>query len=282
MSQKPLVKPSPPKFSSIYPVLWSFASERHCIYMRRVAGNPWPWTTNPVFLNYKFTNSYRATDRVSQYLIRLLYSDPSASGDTILLRTLLFKMFNRIETWQEIVSRLGLPIADNFSYSMCERILDDMRSAGRRIYSGAYIMPSGGRRFARKHQMHLQLIRQMLNDGLASKLSKSKSLSEAYELLLAYPTLGPFLAFQYVIDLNYSTLMSHNWSDRRASPSAPDRTGPWRLSNRCASIASRWATKASEARYNCIAPMVSKSTPSNSPKALRSRSQACVARSEAG
>ena len=53
-------------------------------------------------------------------------------------------------------------------------------------------------------------------------------------------------------------------------------------SNKCASIASRCATKASDARYNCIAPMVSKSTPSNSPKALRSRSQAWVARSEAG
>ncbi len=40
--------------------------------------------------------------------------------------------------------------------------------------------------------------------------------------------------------------------------------------------------RASEARQGCMAPMVSKSTPSSSPAALRSRSQRIVARSEAG
>ena len=35
-------------------------------------------------------------------------------------------------------------------------------------------------------------------------------MAEAYKLVLSYPTLGPFLAFQYVIDLNYSTLMNHS------------------------------------------------------------------------
>ena len=203
------VKLCPPTPSSIFPVLWSFAFERHRIYMRRVSGKPSPWTTDPVLLRYKFTNAYRAADRVSQYLIRLLYSNPNASADTILLRTLLFKVFNRIETWQEVVRRLELPVAREFSYSKWESALDDMRSEGRPLYSGAYIMPSGGRRSIRKHQMHVKLIQQMINDGLADKLSRTKSLSEAYKLLVSYPTIGPFLAFQYVIDLNYSTLLNH-------------------------------------------------------------------------
>jgi len=47
-------------------------------------------------------------------------------------------------------------------------------------------------------------------------------------------------------------------------------------------MASRCAISASEARYSRIGPIVSKSTPSNSPKALRSRSQRRVARSEVG
>ena len=40
-----------------------------------------------------------------------------------------------------------------------------------------------------------------------------KSLAEAYDLLLAYPTLGPFLAFQYAVDFNYTTLMNHSERD---------------------------------------------------------------------
>ena len=64
-----------------------------------------------------------------------------------------------------------------------------------------------------KHRMHLQLIRDMVADRLPAKLGRTRSLQDAYTLLLAWPTLGPFLAFQYAIDLNYTTLMSHTESD---------------------------------------------------------------------
>ena len=38
-------------------------------------------------------------------------------------------------------------------------------------------------------------------------------MAEAYGLLLAYPTLGPFLAVQYARALNYTTLMNHSERD---------------------------------------------------------------------
>ena len=36
------------------------------------------------------------------------------------------------------------------------------------------------------------------------KIAKAKSLKELYEILLSYPTLGSFLAFQFAIDIDYS------------------------------------------------------------------------------
>jgi hypothetical protein len=53
----------------------------------------------------------------------------------------------------------------------------------------------------------------MMNDGMPKKLDRAKSLREAYELILGYPGLGPFLAFQYAIDLNYSTLLNFDEQD---------------------------------------------------------------------
>ena len=209
----PQVKMSRPRPSSLYPVLWRFASERHRVYLRRIAGDTNPWTNDPVLSDYKFTNAFRAADRVSQYLIRLVYSDPDAGDDTLLLRTLLFKIFNKIDTWESIVSNLGLPGFHNFNYEECEKLLSRLRREKISIYSAAYIMPSGGSSGGLKHQMHLRLIRRMLEDHLPAKLGETKSLLEAYSLLLAYPTLGPFLAFQYAIDLNYSALMSHPEQD---------------------------------------------------------------------
>ena len=171
---------------------------------------------------YRFTNAFRAADRVSQHLIRMAYSDHAADDDTLFLRTLLFKIFNKIDTWESIVREIGRPAADRFDHLVCGDLLDRLRRAGA-IYSAAYIMPSGGSSGGSKHRMHLQLLRRMLDDRLPAKLRHSRSLKDAYDLLLAYPTLGPFLAFQYAIDLNYTTLTSHSeWSFVVAGPGALD------------------------------------------------------------
>ena len=200
---------SKPKPSIVYEVLWRFAAERHSMYMNRVAGSPYPWTGDPILSQYRFTNAFRAADRVSQYLIRMAYSDSEASSDTTFLRTMLFKVFNRIDTWESIVHCLGMPKAETFRFEECRVALDQRRRRGGPIYSAAYIMPSGKERGQPKHQMHLQLIQKMLRDGLPEKLAESRSFRDAYELLLAYPTIGRFLAFQYATDLNYTRIMNH-------------------------------------------------------------------------
>ena len=204
---------SRPKPSPLYDVFWQFACSRHQVYTRRLSGAPYPWTDDPIICRYKFTNVFRACDRVSQYLIRIVYSDPDASPSTLLLRTLLFKVFNRIETWEAVVRKMGLPTFPSFDYARCEHILDHLRSTGKTIYSAAYIMPSGGRATGPKHKMHLNLIRKMVDDNLANLLGDCKSLSQVYAYLHSYPTLGPFLAYQYAIDLNYSPLMNHSEND---------------------------------------------------------------------
>ena len=59
------IKPSP-----IYEQYWRFAAERQHIFQKRRDGCSYPWTNDCIFQKYKFTNAYRASDRVSQYLIR--------------------------------------------------------------------------------------------------------------------------------------------------------------------------------------------------------------------
>ena len=212
-----------PKPSILYSTLWRFAAERHRVYLRRVSGQPGPWTSDPVLSNYRFTNVFRAADRVSQYLIHMAYSDRDANDDTLFLRTMLFKIFNKIDTWESIVRDMGCPAADRFDYLACDELLARRRRLGAAIYSAAYIMPSGGVPGVPKHRMHLQLLRRMLDDRLPAKLRRSRSLKDAYALFLSYPTLGPFLAFQYAIDLNYTTLTSHSeWSFVVAGPGALD------------------------------------------------------------
>ena len=60
-----------PQTTAVYDTLWRMAAERQRIYRRRLRNEAQPWTGDPVLRSYRFTNAYRAADRVSQYAIKL-------------------------------------------------------------------------------------------------------------------------------------------------------------------------------------------------------------------
>ena len=79
---------------------------------------PPPWTEDPVLLANKFTNAYRASDRVSQYLIRrVIYRDDLPNDPAeVVFRILLFKVFNRIETWELLEKHVGQVTHAEYSF----------------------------------------------------------------------------------------------------------------------------------------------------------------------
>lgn len=203
-----LVKLAPAKPTEVFTSYWHFAVERQKIFFKRVANEAPPWTNDDILTRYKFTNAYRASDRVSQYLIRRVLYDKHRSPDDIFFRCLLFKIFNKVETWELLEAEIGEIRADTFDERAYEQVLTKAMRKKTRIYSAAYIMPSGGSwaKCVYKHQMHLKLLRKMLNDRLWEKIASAPSMGKAFELIRSYPTIGDFLAYQYITDLNYSTL----------------------------------------------------------------------------
>lgn len=193
--------------SEVYDTYWRFAAKRQDVFFRRLRNIPPPWTDDLILLRYKFTNAYRASDRVSQYLIRnVIYSGPQ-DEDNLFFRTLLFKLFNKIETWELMQKAFGTLTCTNFDVDAFDAVLAKAMARKQTIYSAAYIMPSGGKHGdARKHRNHLRLLKTMLADGVAARIVRTKKMRDAFELLLSYPMIGEFLAYQYVTDLNYSDL----------------------------------------------------------------------------
>src|SRR6266511_3369737 len=97
----------PAKPSEVYNTFWKFASERQEIFFRRFHGTPAPWTSDPIFAKHRFTNAYRASDRVSQYLIRNVLYRGDQTAEEVFFRCVLFKMFNRQSTWELLETSLG-------------------------------------------------------------------------------------------------------------------------------------------------------------------------------
>jgi hypothetical protein len=119
---------------------------------------------------------------------------------------LLFKFFNKIQTWDLLTRDLGaMPSWAGYDFGIYNRVLDAAISSGERIYSAAYIVPNPPFGEARKHGNHLRLIEHAMA-GLPQAVIAASSLRGLYELLAGLPSLGPFLAYQYAIDLGYSAI----------------------------------------------------------------------------
>lgn len=201
--------------TEVYDTYWRFAAERQAVYFRRLTDPVGPWSEDPILNEYRFTNVYRITDRVSQYLVRNVQYDPARAQTPteVFFRTMLFKMFNRIETWETIERQLGPISWQGTRVDQISEVLDRRIRTGDRVYSAAYIMPSPAFGHHRKHANHLALLDRMMRDGLPDQLTSAQSLNSAYEMILMYPGLGPFLAFQFCIDLNYSILLNFSEAD---------------------------------------------------------------------
>ena len=208
---------APAKVSEVYESYWRFAAERQDVFFRRARGAPQPWTSNMVLMTYKFTNAYRASDRASQYLIRhVIYrADLPKSACEVFFRILLFKLFNRIETWELLERSFGAITFADYRFTHYDEVLTRAMRDGRRIYSAAYIMPPGSHAFGRpaKHQNHLLLLERMMEDGLPARLAQTRTMQEGFEKLRAYPTIGDFLAYQFITDVNYSEITDFSEMD---------------------------------------------------------------------
>jgi hypothetical protein len=198
-----------------YETYWRFAAERLAIFYRRLRDPVGPWTTDPILRAYRFTNVFRATDRVSQYLIREIQygTDRSQDPREVFFRTILFKIFNKIETWEALEYAHGPLCWRTVDLEAVDQTLSRLRAGGQRIYSAAYIMPAPPFGREGKHANHLALIALMMADRLADRLRQAPDLRAVYERILGYPGIGRFLAFQYTIDLNYSTLLDFDEAD---------------------------------------------------------------------
>ncbi len=202
-----LVKSNKPKPSKAFSSYWKFAAERQNVFFRSMDPIHKSLTDDTIIKDYKFTNAYRASDRVSQYLIKnVIYAHNYSPEDTF-FRILLFKIFNKIETWQLLENIFEEIIIKNFSVAQFSKVLSQAMASKSAIYSAAYIIPSGAAKKykgVRKHQFHLELIASLIKSKFFHKVRDAVTLMEIYNSLLDVESFGKFLSYQYTIDFNYS------------------------------------------------------------------------------
>jgi hypothetical protein len=192
----------------VFDTYWRFAAERQRIFALRAEAHPGPWTDDPILRRFKFCNTFRASDRVSQYLIsRVIYSADARDlpPEDVFLRIVLFRLFSKESTWEALEQATGGVRRETLDVERLGVLLDDLRQR-QPIYTAAFILAAHdayGHRI--KHRNHLELVKRMFAPGgLGADLGAARTLEGMYDALRAWPMIGPFMGYQLAIDLNYS------------------------------------------------------------------------------
>ena len=123
-------------------------------------------------------------------------------------------MFNKIETWELLSSYLGDISYKDYDFKAYDLILNTAMEERQAIYSAAYIMPPVYKfGLKRKHSNHLKLIEYMFENHITERLQETKKMQDAFNVIKSFPGLGDFLAYQFLIDINYSKIINFSESE---------------------------------------------------------------------
>lgn len=195
--------------------LHQFIVRRYMIHRKKdVQMLPAPWTTDPILLDFKFTNVRREHDRETKWLIKNVINNKKLSYEDKLMNCILYRMFNKSETleafeghntiwkncdWEEENLMRGCledKLKDNPKYTF---FTNAFLTCGLKVALG-----NNHRTFDEFMPMRIiKFARFLYNDGIIDKINEAKDQEEVFNVLLSYSGLGRFLAYQIFVDFTY-------------------------------------------------------------------------------
>jgi hypothetical protein len=195
---------------------FSTALERYAILTKRRSGAPGPWTQDKVFQQYRFCNTFREDDRTTIWFRENLREPLRNDAHSVLLATVAFRWFNRIETGEKIKYMLEV---GGWSSSEARVALEKQKP----VVTGAYIIktPNG----MSKLDGVLWCIDQVDTHHLAGHLPhtppEERTLEGVWDCLMQFPYLGSFMSYQIVSDLIHTC-----WLDKASDTYTWAAMGP--------------------------------------------------------
>ena len=178
--------------------------ERHRIYKKRQAGKSRPWTDDEVLQSIFFTNPYRENDKTTVWFRENVRDDLSGAS-TVLMATVIFRWFNKIETGEVLADR-GL--LTKWNEKQAVRALQRLHLKGP-VFTGAYMIKAGNGPKGCKIPNVCQAISNVWaqRKRLVQVCLDDCRLQALCEELQKFPHLGGFMSYEIACDLRYTYLL---------------------------------------------------------------------------
>lgn len=201
----------------IYNTFVHYLTERETIRLKRVAGEPGPWTEDPILSRYKFTNIRRSDDRTTKW-VRLNWYDVNRDQPLEIqaINCMLFRYFGSIE------------FADALGYQttwepgkIIELATQRLRQ-GKKVFTGAYIITNAGSTDPKQEVVVNQFLtpfRQNVDEVV--RLCATNSWQNVCEYLQKLPGIGAFMSKEVALDMMLTPLLEDATDKLTWSPAGP-------------------------------------------------------------
>lgn len=203
-------------------LFWHWIAERQtAFYNRHVAGNPPPWTSDPVIAGNHFTNVYRELDPGTKWVRRHVLEQPGLMDEQRAFLVFAYRLFGT----EAVFERLGVHSAgkhpnhpmlpENFDESWVAQSLQSLMDHGVQAFTPAYMVSNYGRSEPKPVVIANVLATAASTwDSTWFDVFMAANRQEAFNALQRVYGMGRFVAFQTLVDLCYPRAMVNEKGER--------------------------------------------------------------------
>ena len=185
---------------------FNWINDRHEIYLHRVRKMPPPWSNDPIFNQYKFTNPFRENDRVTIWM-RDNWTNPNHNKPhgQIIFNCCLFRMIGTTE----FANQHGW--VDKFNPTYTKEVIEDRLKNKLRTFTGAYIITNQGIKKPKSEVVVDSFLTPIWEEQetLAKVAEETQSLQQLHMAMGNYLGWGGggFMSYEVVTALNYTPVL---------------------------------------------------------------------------
>lgn len=199
---------------------FEFMAKRERLRLAKEAGNPWPWSNDPILNEYKFTNVKREDDRTTRWM-RANWTGPQGNRPAaeIIFNCALFRYFGTTEFaealgWQE-----------TWNPDLCVALAKERSANKLRVFTGAYIIPTLGHRGPKSEAVAFLILTPLwaARERLASLAMSTQSWERVGAELRTLPGFGGsgFMAKEVLQDVMHTPVLSGATDRNSWCPAGP-------------------------------------------------------------
>ena len=197
-----------------------FITARDTARQNKEAGEPQPWTNDPIISQYRFCNVRREDDAVTRWIAKN-WRDPHGVAVDYWFATVVARLFNNPETLAAIEKSVFHGHSVAWRSESARAKLHRRRDAGERIFNPAYIVSTNGIKMD-KIDYVIDIVLDPLWEARTTYRPQPNETLESYHRRLEQARgLGSFMAAQVIADLKYTPALKRAKDWRTFAASGP-------------------------------------------------------------